>query len=99
MKQWLTEAIADARSTMDQLVAEQLIEVEQRLSLALDDALARRIDAIDAELGEVDRTMKLADGERTRELAATGRQLTAAQDGQRRVADLLAAIRALRDRS
>ncbi|HEY0808365.1 MAG TPA: dynamin, partial [Pseudonocardiaceae bacterium] len=99
MKQWLTEAIADARSTMDQLVAEQLIEVEQRLSLALDDALARRIDAIDAELGEVDRTMKLADGERTRELAATGRRLTAAQDGQRRVADLLAAIRALRDRS
>jgi hypothetical protein len=99
MKQWLTEAIADARSTMDQLVAEQLIEVEQRLSLALDDALARRIDAIDAELHEVDRTMKLADAERTRELAVASRGLTIAQEGQRRVADLLAAIRALRDRS
>jgi hypothetical protein len=99
MKQWLTEAIADARATMDQLVAEQLIDVEQRLSLALDDALARRIDAIDAELHEVDRTMKLADGERTRELAATGRGLTAAQAGQQRVAELLAEIRVLRDRA
>ncbi len=95
MKQWLTEAIADARATMDQLVAQQLIEVEQRLSLALDDALARRIDAIDAELREVDRTMKLADGERTTQLATTGRRLTSVQAGQRRVAELLTEIRAL----
>jgi len=99
MKQWLTEAIADARATMDQLVAEQLIDVEQRLSLALDDALARRIDAIDAELREIDRTMKLADGERTKQLAAAGRRLTEAQAGQRRVAELLAEIRVLRDRA
>ena len=82
---------------MDQLVAEQLIDVEQQLALALDDALDRRIEAIEAELREVDRTMRLADGERTTELAATGRLLTAAQAGRTRVAGLLAAIRALRD--
>jgi hypothetical protein len=97
MKQWLTEAIADARSTMDQLVAEQLIDVEQQLSLALDDAIGRRIEAIAAELREVDRTMRLADGERTTQLAVTGRRLTAAQAGRARVDGLLAAIRALRD--
>jgi len=97
MKQWLTEAIADARSTLDRLVAEELIDVEQQLSLALDDALGRRIEAIEAELREVDRTMRLADGERAKELAATGRRLTAAQAGRTRVAGLLAAIRALRD--
>jgi hypothetical protein len=97
MKQWLTEAIADTRSTMDQLVAEQLIEVEQQLSLALDDALGRRIEAIEAELREIDRTTKLADGERTKQLAGTGRRLTAAQAGRTRVAALLADIRALRD--
>lgn len=97
MKQWLTEAIADARSTMDQLVAEQLIEAEQQLSLALDDALGKRIDAIEAELREVDRTMKLADGERTRQLASAGRRLTEVQQGRERVEGLLASIRALRD--
>lgn len=97
MKQWLTEAIADARSTMDQLVAEQLIEAEEQLSLALDDALGRRIDAIDAELREVDRTMKLADGERTRRLASAGRRLTEVQQGRERIEGLLTEIRVLRD--
>lgn len=97
MKQWLTEAIADARSTMDQLVAEQLIDAEQQLSLALDDVLGRRIDAIDAELREVDRTMKLADGERTKRLASAGRRLTAVQQGRERIEGLLTEIRALRD--
>lgn len=97
MKQWLTEAIADARSTMDQLVAEQLIEAEQQLSLALDDALGKRIDAIDTELREVDRTMKLADGERTRRLASAGRRLTEVQHGRERIEGLLTEIRALRD--
>ena len=37
MKQWLTESIADARSTVDQLVAEQLIEAESAAG-----AVARR---------------------------------------------------------
>ncbi|HEX3588013.1 MAG TPA: dynamin, partial [Pseudonocardiaceae bacterium] len=99
MKQWLTEAIADARATMDQLVAEQLIEVEQQLTLALDDVLGRRIDAIEAELREVDATMKLADGERTARLAEAGRRLARVRRGQETTGELLTEIRALRDRS
>ncbi|HEX5114704.1 MAG TPA: dynamin family protein [Pseudonocardiaceae bacterium] len=97
MKQWLTESIADARATLDQLVAEQLIEVEQSLSLALDDALGRRIDAIEAELREVDAAMRLADGERTRLLAEAGKRLAAVRQGRERIEGLLADIRALRD--
>jgi hypothetical protein len=97
MKQWLTEAIADARSTMDQLAAAQLIDAEQQLSLALDDALGRRIDAIEAELREVAATLRLADGERTRRLASAGRRLTEVQRGRERIEGLLIEIRALRD--
>jgi hypothetical protein len=97
MKQWLTEAIADARATLDQLVAEQLIEVEQQLSLALDDALGRRIEAIEAELREVDAAMRLADGERTRRLADAGRRLAEVRQGRERIDGLLTEIRALRD--
>lgn len=96
-KQWLTEAIADARATMDQLVAEQLIEAEQELSLALDDALGRRIDLIEAELRDLDRTMRLADGERSRRLMAAGRKLTEVQAGREKAEKLLTDIRALRD--
>ena len=97
LKQWLTEAIADARATLDQLVTEQLIEAEQQLSLALDDVLGRRIDAIEAELREVDKTMKLAAGERAKQSSALTRQLAEVRTGRERVGSLLSGIRALRD--
>jgi hypothetical protein len=98
LKQWLTEAIADTRSTMDQLVAEQLIDAEQQLALALDDALAQRIDTIDAELRDTDRAMKLADGERARQLARQRGKLTEVTSGLAEADGLLERIRALRDR-
>jgi hypothetical protein len=97
MKQWLTEAIADARATLDQLVSEQLIEAEAALSLALDEALGKRIDAIEAELRELDRTMKLQAGERAKELARANAALAEVHSGQARAAELLEQIRAVRD--
>ncbi|TWH21608.1 dynamin family protein [Prauserella rugosa] len=97
-KQWLVESIADARSTLDQLVSEQLIEAEQQLSLALDDALSRRIEAIEAELKEVDKTIKMDEQERKRKLSVATKRVTGLSDGRDRAETLLARIRALRDR-
>lgn len=97
IKQWLTDAIADARSTMDQLVSEQIIEAEQQLSLALDDALGRRIDAIDTELAELDKALKLGAQERSKRLGAVSKQLSSVQEGMQRVETLLGKIRSARD--
>jgi predicted GTPase len=97
VKQWLVESIADARSTLDQLVAEQLIEAEQQLSLALDDALARRIDAIEAELKEVDKTIKMDAQERARNLTSVTRRLAEMTEARERAESLLSRIRTLRD--
>ncbi|MEV0696546.1 dynamin family protein [Saccharopolyspora sp. NPDC050389] len=97
LKQWLTEAIADARSSLDQLVAEQLIEAEQQLSLALDDALTRRIEAIEGELREVDKALKMDAAERSRQLQTVNRRLTEATAGRERAENLLGSIRNLRD--
>ncbi|RKT51728.1 dynamin family protein [Saccharothrix australiensis] len=99
LKQWLSDAIADARSTVDQLVAEQLIEAEQQLSLALDDALGRRVDAIEAELREVDRALRMEAGERAKELGRATRRLAELKSGRAKVDELLSRIRALRDRA
>ncbi|ACU40796.1 dynamin family protein [Actinosynnema pretiosum subsp. pretiosum] len=99
IKQWLSDSIADARSTLDQLVAEQLIEVEQQLSLALDDALAKRVEAIEAELREVDRALRMEAGERTRAVQAATRQAAELRAGRVKVDELLARIRAVRDRA
>jgi len=98
MKQWLVEAIADARSTLDQLVAEQLIEAEQQLSMALDEALGRRIDAIEAELKEVDKTIKMGAQERAKKIAIVSKRLKEVSDGRDRAEAFLTRIRALRDK-
>ncbi|MBK1784653.1 dynamin family protein [Prauserella cavernicola] len=97
-KQWLVESIAEARSTLDQLVAEQLIEAEQQLALALDDALSRRIEAIEAELKEVDKTIKMDAQERAKSLSSVTRRSKEMADAQARADSFLARIRALRDR-
>lgn len=99
LKQWLTEAIADARSTLDQLVSEQLIDAEQQLALALDEALSRRIEAIETELRDVDKALKMGAAERTKELQTVNRQLSEAQAGREKAEQLLARIRSLRDRA
>ncbi|GAA5157610.1 MULTISPECIES: dynamin family protein [Amycolatopsis] len=97
MKQWLVESIADARSTLDQLVAEQLIEAEQQLSLALDDALGRRIEAIETELKEVDKAIKMDTQERSRRLAELNRRIRETAEGRDRAEQLLSHIRTIRD--
>lgn len=97
MRQWLVESIADARSTLDQLVAEQLIEAEQQLSLALDEALSRRIEAIEAELKEVDKAIKMDAKERARELADLSRRVREVGEARERAENFLSRIRTVRD--
>lgn len=99
MKQWLTEAIADARSTVDQLVAEQLIEAEQQLTLALDEALGKRIAGIEEELREVDKALRLDTAERTKRLNVVNKRLADVAAGRERAEKLLGSIRSVRDRA
>jgi hypothetical protein len=98
LKQWLTDVLADARAALDQVVAEQMIDVEQQLSLALDDALGRRVAAIEDELREVDRALRMDTADRNRELQSVRKTLADATAGRERAEALLTRIRELRDR-
>lgn len=99
MKQWLTDAIAEGRSTLDQLVSEQLIEAEQQLSLALDDAITKRISAIEDEMREVEKALKLDAADRNSRLQAANKQLAEIRAAKQRSDQLLDRVRALRDRT
>jgi hypothetical protein len=99
MKQWLSESIADARSTLDQLVSEQLIEAESQLALALDEALGKRITGIEEELREVDKALRLDASERAKRLGAVNKRLAEVTAGRDRAEKLLASIRSVRDRA
>jgi predicted GTPase len=99
MKQWLTDAIADSRSTLDQLVSEQLIDAESQLSLALDEALGKRIAGIEEQLREVDKALRLDVSERQKRVTVVNKRLTDVVAGRERAEKLLANIRTLRDKS
>lgn len=98
LKQWLVDVLADARSVLDQAVAEQMIDAEQQLSLALDDALSRRLAAIEDELREVDRSIRMDAAERSSALDSVRSRLAEVRAGQGEVAALLRHIGVLRDR-
>ena len=78
-------------------MAEQLISAEQQLALALDEALSKRIEAIEGELREVDKALKMDAAERSRQLQSVDRHLTEASSGQEKAEQLLVSIRNLRD--
>lgn len=99
MKQWLSDAIADSRSTLDQLVSDQLIDAESQLSLALDEALGKRIAGIEEQLREVDKALRLDVSERQKRVAIMNKRLTDVVAGRERAEKLLAGIRSLRDKS
>jgi len=78
--------------------AEQLIEAESQLSLALDEALGKRITGIEEELREVDKALKLDASERSKRLTVVNKRLAEVNSGRERAEQLLANIRSVRDR-
>lgn len=59
LKNWLNEVLGEAKAQIDQAVAEQFIEADQQLTLALDDAVSRQVSRLDAQLAAVDAALKL----------------------------------------
>ncbi|WP_424183550.1 dynamin family protein [Actinokineospora sp. G85] len=98
MKTWLNESIADSRSTLDQLVTEQLIDAESQLSLALDEALGKRIAGIEEQLREVDKALRLDVTERQKRTTVVTKRLAEVTAGAERAERLLANIRTVRDK-
>jgi tRNA U34 5-carboxymethylaminomethyl modifying GTPase MnmE/TrmE len=97
MMQWLVEAIAEGRSTLDHLMSDQMIQVEQQLSIALDEAVAKRLAAIEDELRDVDKALRMDAEERSRELTAVTKRLAEVKAGRQHSEQLLERIRELRD--
>jgi len=70
LKQWLMEVLSEAKAQIDQNIAEQFIEADEQLTLALDDALTRQVTALDNQIKEVDGALRLDASERAGRLRA-----------------------------
>lgn len=79
LKQWLLEVLGEAKAQIDQNIAEQFIEAEEQLTLALDDVLTRQVTALDEEIRQVDAALRLDATERTSQLRALDERRAAGQ--------------------
>lgn len=70
LKQWLMEVLGEAKAQIDQNIAEQFIEAEEQLTLALDDVLTRQVAGLDQEIRQVDAALRLDATERADQLRA-----------------------------
>ncbi|NNG36731.1 dynamin family protein [Nakamurella aerolata] len=78
LKSWLMEVLGEAKAQIDQNVAEQFIEADAQLTLALDDALAKQVALVEAELKEVDSALRLDTSERNGRLRTLDKRVAEA---------------------
>ena len=65
-KQWITDTLAEVRAALESEVAARFVDAEQALTMALDDAIARRVGQLDKEIRQVDDALRVDGAERTR---------------------------------
>lgn len=65
-KQWVTDTLAEVRAALESEVAARFVDAEQALTLALDGAIARRVDQLDREIKQVDDALRMDTAERDR---------------------------------
>lgn len=65
-KQWVTDTLADVRAALESEVAARFVDAEQALTLALDGAIARRVEQLDREIRQVDDALRVDAAERDR---------------------------------
>ena len=96
LKQWLMDVLGEAKAQIDQGIAEQFVDAEEQLTLALDDALTRQVNAVEAELKEVDGALKLDERERAGRLRVIDERTASGTTLIRSGEDLLHRIRTAR---
>jgi Dynamin family len=92
-RQWLVETLTEARAVLESEVAGQFVDAEQALTLALDEAISRRVDALDREIRELDEALRLDAADRDRRRREVNQWISAANAAARQIDAVLPAVR------
>lgn len=69
-KVWLREVLMEARASISDEIAHRLTELEYALTVALDEAVERRMGQLDAQIAEIDKSMASDKAQRAKRKAA-----------------------------
>jgi hypothetical protein len=94
-RSWLREVLGDARATLSDEILHRFTDLQYALTLALDDAIERRLAQLDAHIADIDQAMAEDKASRTRRRAALQSERDALRARLRQVDEVLVRVRQL----
>lgn len=93
-RQWLVETLAEARAALESEVAAQFVDAEQTLTLALDEAIGRRVAALEREITQLDDALRLDTAAKDRRRTELTRRIATANTAAQHIDAVLPRVRA-----
>jgi hypothetical protein len=90
---WLREVLAEARAALTEEIAHRFTDLQYALTLALDDALSRRVAELDARIAEIDRALAEDKASRARRRQELARRRDEVRDRVRQIDETLVRAR------
>ncbi|MEH1126701.1 dynamin family protein [Micromonospora sp. CPCC 206061] len=92
---WLREVLGEARAALSDEIMHRFTDLQYGLTLALDDAIERRLQQLDAHIAEIDKAMAEDKAERGRRKAALQAEREGLRARLRQLDEVLARARSL----
>jgi predicted transcriptional regulator len=92
---WLREVLGEARAALSDEIMHRFTDLQYALTLALDDAIERRLQQLDAHIAEIDRAMAEDKASRARRRAVLQAEREALRGRVKQVDEVLVKIRQL----
>lgn len=94
-KVWLREVLAEARAALTDEITHRFTDLQYALTLALDDAIERRLQQLDAHIAEIDKAMAEDKASRAKRKAALQAEREALRARLKQIDEVLIRARAL----
>jgi uncharacterized membrane-anchored protein YhcB (DUF1043 family) len=94
-KIWLREVLGEARAALSDEITHRFTDLQYALTLALDDAIERRLQQLDAHIAEIDKSMAEDKASRARRKAALQAEREALRARVKQVDEVLIRARIL----
>ena len=92
---WLREVLGEARAALSDEIMHRFTDLQYALTLALDEAIERRLQQLDAHISEIDKAMAEDKAERAKKKATLAQEREALRARIKQVDEVLVRVRQL----
>jgi hypothetical protein len=94
-RSWLREVLGEARAALTDEIMHRFTDLQYALTLALDEAIERRLQQLDAHIAEIDKSLAEDKAERSRRKAALAQEREALRGKIKQIDEVLVRVRQL----